>query len=182
MKIKHDKNFIKNGTAGRKLLRPTQGKVKEALFDIIRERISDSVFLDLYAGTGAVGIEALLQGASDTIFVEASKRNSQKIIRRIEKFGFSDRADIVAKKVLSFIEWAQLNGLTFDIIFLDPPYNTDEITHVLSAIDGADILKEKGTVIAEHFKKTRLPAVLNRLRMVKDYKYGDTVLSFYEAF
>lgn len=164
----------------KRVVRPTTGKVREALFDILRGQVEKSRFLDLYAGTGAVGITALKEGASEVYFVEESKSYARHISNSVKKFRFSEKVRIISKKVLSFIDWAELNQLTFDIIFLDPPYQTDEILHTLSAIGLSDILESGGIVIAEHFTKKGLPEKFDKLQKVKDYYYGDTVLSFYE--
>jgi 16S rRNA (guanine(966)-N(2))-methyltransferase RsmD len=164
---------------GNKSLRPTTGKVREALFDILREEISGASFLDLYAGTGNVGIDALKQGASNAMLVEESRGGSKKINELAKKLRLSGKLRVITKKVLSFIEWAELNHLSFDIIFLDPPYHTDEIERALSAIDRSAILNENGRVVAEHFKKRELPERLASLEKEKEYHYGDTVLSFY---
>lgn len=168
-------------TKGKKL-RPTTGKVREALFDILRGRIDNASFLDLYAGTGAVGVEALKEGASEAVFVETGKSCTKDINQFIQKSGFTERARIVTKKVLPFIEWAELKGVSFDIIFLDPPYHTDEILYALSAIGKSNILKQKGLVVAEHFTKIQLPERFDKLEKIKDYNYGDTVLSIYKEF
>lgn len=161
-------------------LRPTTGKVREAVFDILRNRIGGARFLDLYAGTGAVGFDALKGGASEVVFVEESRRCSGQIEDMIRKSGFRERARVVTKKALSFIEYADLQKLGFDIIFLDPPYHTDEIDLVLKAIDSSTVLKDKGLVMAEHFKKKELPEKLHRLHKTRDYKYGDSVLTIFE--
>jgi len=166
--------------SGRKSLRPTTGKVRESLFNIVRERIKDARFLDLYAGTGMIGIEALKQGASEAVFVEAGKKSVQGITEAISRSRFSDRARVTCQKAVSFIEWAGANEGAFDIIFLDPPYHTDEIMIVLSAIDRAPVLNEGGVVVAEHFAKRVLPERFGSLRKRKDYIYGDSVLSIYE--
>lgn len=162
-------------------LRPTTGKVREAIFNILRDKIDDARFLDLYAGTGAVGVEALNKGASEAVFVETNRSSTKKIEKLVKKFNFTDKSQIITKKALSFIDWAELKDLSFDIIFLDPPYHTDEIMQILSAIDKSNILKEEGIVIAEHFAKRQLPDQSGILQKVKDYIYGDTVLSFYKA-
>lgn len=166
----------------RKRLRPTTSKVKEALFDILSQEIKESHFLDLYAGTGAIGLEALSRGASEVVFVEANRDYTKNINQPIKKFHLTEKAKIITKKILSFIEWAEANQLSFDIIFMDPPYHTDEIIYALSAIGKSHILREKGTVIAEHFKKRQLPDRFDKLHKIKEYNYGDTVLSLYKEF
>lgn len=160
-------------------LRPTTGKVREAFFNILRGKIDNARVLDLYAGTGAVGLEALKNGASEIIFVEVSRVYTKKINKLIGKQGFAERARVITKKALSFIKWRETELSTFDIIFLDPPYHTNEIINVLSAIGKSHILKQKGIVIAEHFKKRQLPEKFGSLQKAKDYIYGDTVLSLY---
>ncbi len=166
----------------RKALRPTSGKVKEALFNILRNNITmEGIhFLDLYAGTGAVGIEALREGASNVVFVEERTVCSKKINDCIKKLNTAGTASVFTKKVFSFIEYAELNQITFDIIFIDPPYHTEEIIHVLYSIDKSTILSQNGILIAEHFTKRQLPERFGKLHKIKDYHYGDTVLSFYK--
>ena len=162
------------------ILRPTTGKVREAIFDILRGRIENARFLDLYAGTGAVGMDALNEGAAEVVFVEESKTCTRKISELLKKHHISAKTTVITKKVLSFIDRAELNRFSFDIIFLDPPYHTDEIMHVLSAIERSPLLKQTGIVIAEHFAKKKLPEKFDGLQKVKEYNYGDTELSFYE--
>ncbi len=160
-------------------LRPTSNRVREALFDILRGKIEGRLFLDLYAGTGAVGINAIKEGASEVIFIEENKSSAKKINALAEKMHCHEKATIVNKKVLSYIESVELHETSYDIIFLDPPYHSDEILDALYAIAGSEILKKDGIVIAEHFSKKELPDCFDTLRKVKDYSYGDTVLSFY---
>jgi len=167
-------------TPPHKQLRPTTSKVKEALFDILRERVENAKFLDLYAGTGAIGFEALSRGALEVIFVEAKRGYANKITQIAKEYGFGDKTKVITKQVIDYIQWAGLNKLTFDIIFLDPPYHTDDVIYTLSAIGESNILKEKGVVIAEHLKKRQLPERFDKLQKIKDYKYGDTVLSLYK--
>ena len=174
-------DFLKMRTfKQQKGLRPTTGKVREALFDILRGKIENASFLDLYAGTGAVGFDALKEGAGEVCFVEESRGNAKKITDLINKKSASGKTTVVTRNVISFIESAELQELTFDVIFLDPPYHTDEILHALSAIDKSPILGRAGIVVAEHFAKKDLPDRFDRLEKIKDYNYGDTVLSFYE--
>ncbi len=164
-----------------KILRPTTGKVREALFDILRGSIEHARFLDLYAGTGAVGMNALAEGAAGVCFVEESKRNARRINELIKKNHISDKAELVTGKVISFIEKAELRGFSFEIIFLDPPYHTDEIILALKAIGESGIVQRDGIVVAEHFAKRVLSDMSGRLQKIKDYHYGDSVLSFYKV-
>lgn len=165
-----------------KSLRPTPSKVREALFNILQDKIDCARFLDLYAGTGAVGLEALSHGALEVVFVEVSRVYAEKIKEKLMTTGFRRKAKVITKKALSFLADAGLKGDTFDIIFLDPPYHTDEINGALSVIGSSHLLKDDGVVIAEHFVKRQLSHEFGRLRFLRDYKYGDTVLSLYKEF
>jgi len=177
---------ISGGTAkGRKVafkaapesMRPTSSKVREAIFDIIRDRIEGASFLDLYAGTGGVGIEALSRGAERVVFVESNGLRVKMINRLITEFGFRERARVIKGKAFDFIRRGSEKGHRYDIIFLDPPYHTEELTKILPLVGG--ILEDGGIVIAEHFSKTVLPDVAGRLNLVRDYRYGDTTLTLY---
>lgn len=161
-------------------IRPTTSKVREALFDILRGTVENALFLDLYAGTGAVGMNALREGAAEVIFVEENKKSAKKIQEQLKKISTGNKSLVVTKKVLSFIETAELENQKFDIIFLDPPYHTDEIDQAMSAISNAPILYREGTVIAEHFRKKQLPERFNNLKKIKEYNYGDTVFTFFK--
>lgn len=161
-------------------LRPTSAKVREALFDIIRKEVPGSLFLDLYAGTGAVGIEALSRGAARSVMVEANKPRVRMIHRLVEEFGFRDRARVVNEKANEFIRSEGKRGQQYDIIFLDPPYGSKELLQMLYLIGEGKIIREGGLVIAEHFVKTRLPESSGRLKVLKDYRYGDTMLTVYK--
>lgn len=157
-------------------LRPTSGKVREAIFNILGPRIADSRFLDLYAGTGAVGLEALSRGASAAVFVDISSHRVKLIRDLAGRFGLGERTVIAQSDALSFL---RRNELPFDIIFVDPPYASDEIVSVLPLLDGDDILGADGTIIIEHAKKMTLPERLEHSVLKKCYKYGDTMLSLY---
>ncbi|MCL4457722.1 MAG: 16S rRNA (guanine(966)-N(2))-methyltransferase RsmD [Nitrospirae bacterium] len=166
-------------------LRPTSAKVRQAIFNILGERIIDAAFLDLYAGTGAVGIEALSRGAGKAVFVDDNSLRVNIIKELIEKFAFKDRAVIIKDRASNFIN----NFLTpnsklqtpdsFDIIFVDPPYASGEIDVILPLIDEKAVLRDNGVVIAEHSSKKPLAHEMGSLKLMKIYKYGDTSLTLY---
>ena len=156
-------------------VRPTSDKVKQALFNILGERMADSLFLDLFAGAGGIGIEALSRGAGRVVFVDASRASLKVVKQNIEQTGFEDRSQAVLSKVESFLK--KPSG-SYDIVFLDPPY-ADEMQPLLELIAGAGILKPDSIVIAEHFKKQLSPASAGGLTLYREAKYGDTVLAFY---
>jgi 16S rRNA (guanine966-N2)-methyltransferase len=156
-------------------VRPTSDKVKQALFNILGDRVDGSAFLDLYAGAGGIGIEALSRGATRVTFVDASRDSLNSIKQNIEQLGFGDRAAIVLAKAESFLK--KPSG-PYDILFLDPPY-AEEMAPLLELIAAAEIMKSDAIVIAEHFKKQLSPNKAGKLELYREAQYGDTVLAFY---
>ncbi|MFA5073472.1 MAG: 16S rRNA (guanine(966)-N(2))-methyltransferase RsmD [Nitrospirota bacterium] len=157
-------------------VRPTSDKVKQALFNILGERILKADFLDLYAGAGGIGLEALSRGADSVTFVDASHSSLQAIQQNIEQLGFGDQVHVVSSKAESFLK---KSAGTYDIVFLDPPY-TDEITPLLVLIEQGTLMKSDAVVIAEHFKKKQTPEFVGHLMRYRQAVYGDTVLTFYK--
>lgn len=157
-------------------VRPTSDKVKQALFNILGGQVAGSVFLDLFAGAGGIGIEALSRGADKVVFVDASRDSLSAIRHNLGLADFGDRAEIVPAKAGAFLK--KSSG-PYDIVFLDPPY-AEELQPLLELISGAGILKPDSIVIAEHFKKQQSPERAGGLTLYREAKYGDTVLAFYK--
>ncbi|WP_353928834.1 16S rRNA (guanine(966)-N(2))-methyltransferase RsmD [Desulfofundulus kuznetsovii] len=158
--------------------RPTADRVKESLFNILGPRIPGSHFLDLYAGTGNVGIEALSRGAARVVFVERDKR-AVKIIRdNLVHVGLAERAEVLAQDV--FLGLRQLSGQQFDVVFLDPPYGQGLELPTLEAIDRHGLPARGGIVVAESSKRQALPGQVGRLVQYRQHQVGDTMLSFYQ--
>ena len=160
-------------------LRPTSSKVREAIFDILQNDIKDADFLDLYAGTGTVGLEALSRGAGRVFLIENNYIRSDEIMKYVKEIKASDRVKVYREKVEYFLKRASVAGMRFDIIFADPPYASDEIMKVLHFIDENDTLKEDGCLIVEHSFRSNLPEHTKYLKFIKNYKYGDTMLTLY---
>lgn len=159
-------------------LRPTSSKVREAIFNIIRDKLQGSVFLDLYAGTGGVGLEALSRGASEVVFVEANASRVKIITRLLSEFGFAERSRVINSDAYDFISMKS-ETRKYDIIFLDPPYRSEELRKLLPVLGKGSALRDSGVVIVEYLSKTVVPDIIDRLRLVKKYKYGDTGLALY---
>jgi 16S rRNA (guanine(966)-N(2))-methyltransferase RsmD len=163
-------------------LRPTSAKVRESIFNILRDKLHGSVFLDLYAGTGSVGIEALSRGATKAVFVETSASRVKIIDLILSKFGFEERSRVINAAAHDFVTMASSHSAKapeYDIIFLDPPYRSDELMKVLPIIGRGRLVRGSGVVIAEYLTKTAIPDIIEGLRLVKKYKYGDTSLAVY---
>jgi len=158
-------------------VRPTSDKVKQALFNILGNMVAESVFLDLYAGAGNIGIEALSRGAKRVLFVDSSRVSLDAVRQNIDQMGFGDRADVVLSRAESFLK--KRSG-PYTIVFLDPPY-AEELQPLLEMVGGAGILDSHSIVIAEHFKKQQSPKTAGSLSLYREARYGDTVLAFYKA-
>jgi 16S rRNA (guanine(966)-N(2))-methyltransferase RsmD len=175
-KVGSRKAFVAKGPSDE--LRPTAAKVRKAVFDIIAGRIDECRFLDLYAGTGAVGIEALSRGADDVVFVEGNTKRADMIKDLIAKFGFAAKAAVIKSQTGIFLRKSPSEP--FDIIFVDPPYTSDELELTLQLIDSLECLTDGGIVIAEHASRKSLSLPLRNLKIKKNYRYGDTALTLFE--
>lgn len=160
-------------------LRPTSDRVREALGSILHHRLPGSRVLDLYAGTGAVGIEALSRGAAHVTYVESDSQALALLRRNLEGCGMTALATICAQRAQQFLARPDAWDGPFDILFADPPYTaTHEFTDLLSRPDDR-LLTADAWVVVEHAKKTTLPAVLGGRRFIRQYDYGDTALSVF---
>lgn len=160
-------------------LRPTSAKVREAVFDILQNSIKDAIFLDLYAGTGAIGFEALSRGAKQIYFAENNQMRSESIKKNISTIDGTDRACVYRETAQDFLKRASKSGICFDIVFADPPYASNETGKLIFLMSEYDILREGGCLIIEHSSKSALPEELSSLRVVRNYRYGDTELTLY---
>jgi len=163
----------------RKGVRPTSEYLREALFDILGSSVHGVRFLDLYAGSGAVGIEALSRGAAAVVFIEQDPACLQVLRANVELTGLQQYR-VVAGDVLRGLPRLFRQGERFDIIFLDPPYGTGLAKRTLDALASGEMLRPRGVVIVEHFAKEPLPQHFGRLRRVREKAHGQTVLSFYQ--
>ncbi len=156
-------------------LRPTSDKLRETLFNVLAPRIVGARFLDGYAGTGAVGIEALSRGAAHVTFIDQDRRACGLIHQNLERCGIAGGYAIIQATVLQAIE--RLRGEpAFDVILLDPPYATailDALQHV------GEIVKPDGVVVLEHARKSDSPAAPGRLVRIRELRSGDSALTFY---
>jgi len=165
-------------------LRPTSDKLRETLFNILGGLVVDARFMDLFAGTGAVGIEALSRGAREAIFVEKHPPTAALIKKNLEVLDIRTGARVVASDALKALERlakepAASNGV-IDILFLDPPYAEAEAHKtVLAFLGGANLLTENAVVIAEHQRSLDLPETFGKLERVRVLRQGDAALSFY---
>jgi 16S rRNA (guanine(966)-N(2))-methyltransferase RsmD len=162
-------------------IRPTSDRVKEALFSIIGDRIVGARVLDLYAGTGALGIEALSRGAAHVTFIEedlSAGRILQTNLQRCRGVGAAD-IHVSATRVESYLRRGR-QPHPFDIVLADPPYaETADLIHVLALVS-AETFGPRALLILEHAKKTVIPPTMGVFRLVRRYEYGDTALSLFQ--
>jgi 16S rRNA (guanine966-N2)-methyltransferase len=161
-------------------VRPSSDRLRETLFNILGATVEDSLFVDLYAGTGAVGIEALSRGARAAIFIERHAPATVLIRRNLESLGIGGKAEILGVDVLRGLERLETRHLLAQFLFLDPPYAaTEEYDCVLEFLADSAIVAPSGRVIAEHLRKHALPERIGGLELVRVVEQGDAALSFY---
>ena len=156
--------------------RPTSDYLREVLFDLLTERVPESTFLDLYAGTGAVGIEALSRGAAKAVFVENDRPALAMLRRNLEAIGFLDRGEVIPMDVLQFLRQVPSGSRTFDLIFLDPPYERVEAPPALSLIASTALLAPNGTAILERSTRSDPIPTPEGLACVREVRHGDSIL------
>jgi 16S rRNA (guanine966-N2)-methyltransferase len=165
-------------------LRPTSDKLRETLFNVLGELVVDSRFVDLFAGTGAVGIEALSRGAQEAIFVEKHPPSVALIKKNLESLQIRNGARVLKSDALQALkqiaEGPSAASARIDIVFLDPPYaEMLQYANVLSFLGEADLLAENAVVIAEHQRSLDLPETFGKLERVRVLRQGDAALSFF---
>lgn len=169
---------LKLNTPGDDRVRPTTDRVKESMFNIVQDWVYDSQVLDLFAGSGALGIETLSRGASQAVFCDNSLDSIKIIKSNIEKARVVDRSQIVSGDFKRCLRDMEAKNQSFDMIFVDPPYYEGLFEEVLDTIRSCKILKKDGIVIVEHDAKRPIGQV-EGLEVYKEKKYGITMLTFY---
>ena len=163
------------------LIRPTADRAREALFSIIGQEIKDATVLDLYAGTGALGLEALSRSAKQVVFVDNNPQALKLIEKNIELCGFSDRT-LVMKRDLSkglYFLVKQLPEIRFSVIFIDAPYRKGLSETMLHEIEKINLLSSEVLVVVEEEALSELPYKVTDLNLVDQRRYGDTGFWFY---
>jgi len=165
-------------------IRPTSDRLRETLFDVLcagnPEALRGTVWIDLYAGTGAVGVEALSRGAAEVTFVESSRQASGVIDKNLRSLGITQGAAVLVMDAAAGLRKLAGRGAAADYIFLDPPYRLEEeYSQTLRALGESAILRSSGIVIAEHDRRFDPGEAHGPLERYRELKQGDAVLSFY---
>ena len=177
--------IISGTSKGRKLvtprsqsLRPTSDRVKESMFNILQDDIVGKVVLDLFAGTGNLGIEALSRGAKKTIFVEKGRQALRLIQRNLTQFGLEERSEILPKDANRAIGILKQKGESFDLILMDPPYQKGLIQKTLMKLNSHQIYHKDSILVIEHNRREPLSAVMDGWNLIRQRRIGDTLISF----
>lgn len=165
---------------GKLRLRPTSDRLRETIFNILGPTVEGCLFVDLFAGTGAIGIEAISRGARKAIFIETHAAAARLVRENLAALGTLSNAEVIQMDVIRGLERLAARHLIADFFFLDPPYGgTKEHLNVLEFLDASHLIAPRGVVIAEHHRKTELPERFDRLERTRFIEQGDAVLSFY---
>ncbi len=160
-------------------LRATSSRVRESVFNIIGPSIDGAIFVDLYSGTGTMGMEAMSRGASKVYYIESDRTRFDKVTTTLDGCGCHAKAVIRNMRAVDFVGQLSDKSSAVDVFFLDPPYESDELALVMPAIGESDVLAEGGVVLCEHDSKLVMPDAFGGLTKARTYKYGDTVITKY---
>ena len=160
--------------------RPTSDRLRETLFNVVAPQIRDSVWLDLFAGSGAIGIEAISRGARMVYFVESSRRALAALRSNINSLGIEQGFEVIEREVLTALRMLDSQAVACDFCFLDPPWSkTGDYEQVLGFLSQSRLLEPRSTVIAEHGRHFDPGARFGALQRLRRLEQGDAVLSFY---
>jgi len=162
---------------GREPVRPTQARVREAILNLLSPVITGARFLDLCAGTGTMGLAALEHGASEVVFIELDPERCREIRRAVKESGLAGQTAVLCGDALRTLR--NLAGRAFDLVYLDPPYESDLGRQLLAELDFQDQLAPGGMVLIEAHHKNPPPPRSGGLVLTRTRRYGETLLSFY---
>lgn len=161
-------------------IRPTSDRLRETLFNILGPRIEGSRFLDLCAGSGAVGIEAISRGAADAVFIELSRRACAAIEANLTQLGIRSEATIVNRGAIAALERLAGDSRLFDLVFFDPPYAAQVYDQVVDQLGSGELLSPGAIVVVEHRARNPMKPRYGKLQKFRELKQGETALSMYD--
>jgi 16S rRNA (guanine(966)-N(2))-methyltransferase RsmD len=159
-------------------IRPTSDRIKESLFNILRS-VPIAHFLDLYAGCGNVGLEALSRGAAGAVFVEKEPRLANAIRENLRLLEYEKQGEVITAPVDQGLKRLTKRGVSFDIVFADPPYDAYALPKLLRCLETAELLAENGVIVVQHSMREDIQSIsMQHLMMSDQRRYGETTLSF----
>lgn len=159
--------------------RPTTDKVKEAVFNIIGPYFDGGIALDLFGGSGSLGIEALSRGVEKVIFVDKDGKAIQTIKQNVESFDLDDQVEIYRNDAVRALNALKKREIKFDLILLDPPYKNHHLKELIHKISEYELLSPTGLIMAEHSNDVKLPEHMGEFIRTRQEDYGLTVISVY---
>ena len=177
--------IITGTSKGRKLrtlsgrsVRPTSDRVKESIFNTLGDEIKGQIVLDLFAGTGNLGIEALSRGAARVVFVEKGRQASRLIQENLSHCEVKGRSEILPKDAVRAMGFLERRHDLFDLILMDPPYRNGWISRMLAALMSQPIYHDHSILVLEHDRREPLPDILGPWEVIRQRRMGDTLVSF----
>lgn len=162
-----------------KNISPTKDNVKETIFNVLRKKIKDAIVLDLFSGSGALGLEAFSRGAKKVILVDKEVATINKNLHALS-LNSNRNIEVFKQDAFYFIRKLSKRTLKFDLIFLDPPYYKDMAKKCLHILSGYDILHSDCLIIVEYESQDKLPQLIGRLRLLRNFNFGQTSVSIYQ--
>jgi 16S rRNA (guanine(966)-N(2))-methyltransferase RsmD len=159
--------------------RPTSGRLKKSLFDVLAPVLPGARVLDLFAGAGALGLEALSRGAGWAVFVDRARSAARAIRENLERLGLSGQGEVLQRDALTALHALSKRGERFDVVFVDPPYRAAGYGAVLERIDASGLLSSRGVVVVEHHHKASVAERYGELVQARRLRAGESCLSFF---
>ncbi len=180
--------IIGGNLKGRKLhpikglkIRPTSDYLRESIFNILAGHVQDAVVLDLFAGTGGLGIEALSRGASSAVFVDKHRQAIEAVAANVSACSLQERCTIIRKDILRGQGFLRLPDKTFDLVFVDPPYDRGFVNRTLHLLSSSGCMVVGALVVTEHSVRETVAEKTNGLSKIDQRRHGKTFVSFYEC-
>ena len=162
-------------------IRPTTDFVRESIFNILADRVEDAVVLDLFSGSGSLGIEALSRGGASAVFVDNSRQAIEASKHNISSCRLETQGKVIKRDILRGLGFLKATGSTFDLVFMDPPYEEGLVLKTFGLLAHCQCLSVHACVVAEHSHREQIPTKVERFQQIKERKYGNTLVSFYES-
>ena len=167
-------------TVGGLAVRPTSDRLRETLFNILSPRITGTRFLDICAGSGAVGIEAISRGAAEVTFIERSRQACSVVEANLAALGIAQQATVINRDAVAAVKRLEQEAGGFDLVFFDPPYASPIYGEVIKQLGAGNLISTGALVIVEHLAKASPEPEYGRLRIFREVKQGESALAFYQ--